>query len=318
MFFFIIGFVLLYFLLQQIQLSELYHLILTVQPQYLLLGALVYLCKASIRAIRLLRINNLPNKDWIRAFRLTLATSLASQVFPFKLGEFTYIYLLKKDQRLSVTEGISSLLVTRIWDMMAISVLFVAFTIFIGFFPTMSVYFYAILIFLCALLFCTIALIALSHSATRFVHYSELLKTRIPIPIFIRILEGIRRVIHILGGYRLREYGEWIVWALLEWGINYIAYHILMLGIGLNPSFFATVTAVSFAALANVLPINSFGSFGIQEAGWATGLVALGYQQTVAITSGFATHLLTLMFIAISGVVAWFTYSFDKNEKNPL
>ena len=61
-------------------------------------------------------------------------------------------------------------------------------------------------------------------------------------------------------------------------------------------------------ALASVLPVNSFGNFGTQEAGWASGMVLLGYSQQTALTSGFATHLLSLAYMLVLGGAAWISY----------
>ena len=111
-----------------------------------------------------------------------------------------------------------------------------------------------------------------------------------------------------LARYSPRETSEWGVLAGLEWFVNYFAFHVLMLGIGMDPRFLDTVVCVTFAALASVLPLNSFGSFGTQEAGWAAGLLLMGYPRESAIASGFATHLLTLAYMILLGGLSWLTY----------
>jgi uncharacterized membrane protein YbhN (UPF0104 family) len=97
--------------------------------------------------------------------------------------------------------------------------------------------------------------------------------------------------------------------SMLEWALNYSMFHVLLLGMGLAPRFFDTIATVAFAALASILPVNSFGNFGTQEAGWAAGMMLLGYPQETALTSGFATHLLTLLFMLVLGGLALLSYA---------
>ncbi len=53
--------------------------------------------------------------------------------------------------------------------------------------------------------------------------------------------------------------------------------------------------------LANVLPVNSFGSFGTLEAGWAGGFMLVGMSPQDAITTAFGYHIVN--FVA-SGIIA--------------
>jgi len=303
--YFLVGLALLIFLLRQMDLIELWHWMGRMSAAAWALAALAYLAKAAARTTRVLRIHHQPFSAWGRMMRLMLASSLAGQVLPFKLGELSYIYLLKKDQRLSVVDGVSSLLLLRIWDMLAISAWFVLAMWLAGALASLTVYFYAVLFFLAGLLLATTLLLVFSSHSQRIL---QALEGWLEWPLWKKAWSALRAVLRTMSAVRRREFAEWSAWAALEWGINYLAYHILLLGIGLTPSLFETVTAVSFAALASILPINSFGNFGLQEAGWATGLISLGYEKSAALTSGFATHLLTLLLIAIFGGLAWLTY----------
>ena len=87
--------------------------------------------------------------------------------------------------------------------------------------------------------------------------------------------------------------------------INYYAFYILLLGLSINIQFPEALIAVTFAAFASILPINSFGNFGTQEAGWSIGLVLLGFPKDIAVMTGFASHIYTLIYIVVFGGISW-------------
>ena len=96
--------------------------------------------------------------------RLTFASSLASQVLPLKLGELTYVYLLKRDNRASISHGLSSLMIMRLIDLLAVSLLFIIFTITVQVPAGLTVYFKSILGFMALLLLIILFVISSLHS----------------------------------------------------------------------------------------------------------------------------------------------------------
>jgi uncharacterized membrane protein YbhN (UPF0104 family) len=172
----------------------------------------------------------------------------------------------------------------------------------------LSIYFQSILWFIVFLLVIIIGLLVLS--AIDRVNMQFILRLRLveSLPVLRKLLLGLENFLTNLKQYKISEYLEWTALASIEWLINYAVFHVILLGIGLTPTFFDTVVSVTFASLASVLPINSVGNFGTQEAGWATGLILLGYSKEIAITSGFATHLLTLAYMLLLGGIAWLSY----------
>jgi glycosyltransferase 2 family protein len=318
---FTLGLLLLVFLLRQINLQQLLQLVGSIQPAYLLLGGLLYFAKAVVRSLRFMRVNQSIPSHFMRMLRLTFATSLASQVLPLKIGELSYVYLLNKDYRASVPTGLSSLLVIRLVDLLSISLLFIAITLGVGIPADLAVYFRAILVFMAVLLVMIVGLLLLPGRDLRFL---SAIPRPGPLaewehkPLVQKVMHGIQNFLAGLEQYRATQYLEWTGLGCLEWLINYAAFYVLLLGIGMQVTFFATVVCVTFAALASVLPLNSFGSFGPMEAGWATGLVLMGYPPDIAITSGFATHLLTLGYMLVFGGLSWVSYYFGPWNKPVL
>jgi glycosyltransferase 2 family protein len=305
--YFVIGVVILIYLVRKIDFAGLIQWILKIRPEFLILGGLIYLCKAAARSTRFTRINLRTNPGYIKMLRLSLASSLASQILPFKLGELSYVYLLKKDNRASIPQGISTLMVIRIFDLLAIAVLFIIISLVIGL-QKVSVYFYSILAFTGILFAFILSLLIAAKNSEKFFRFIFQFDGLQKIPLIQKVIRGVQAVFECLQQYSGREYLEWTGLASLEWLINYATYYVILVGIGLSPTFFDTVVGVTFAALASVLPVSSFGGFGTLEAGWASGLILLGYSQEIAIASGFATHFVTLGYMVLFGGVSWLTY----------
>lgn len=315
LFYFALGLLILIFLVRKIDFPALIQLMLKIKPEYLVLGGLIYLCKAVTRSVRFTRINTRSSPDFFKMLRLSLATSLASQLLPLKLGELSYVYLLKKDNRSSIPQGLSTLMVIRIFDLLAISLLFIIISFVLRLPPNLSIYFYSILAFIGFLLMLILGLLLVSRNSRVVLQFISRFPNLHKLPFMDKILAVLEGIFEDLKQYQAREYLEWTALAALEWLINYATYHVILVGIGLTPTFFDTVVGVTFAALASILPINSIGSFGTLEAGWAAGLVLLGYPQQIAITSGFATHFLTLFYMLLFGGLSWLSYLFLRRNR---
>ncbi len=306
--YFVLGTLLVVFLLFQIDFQDMLSVILNVSPGMLVLGGLLYLCKGLVRGFRFWRINANLRPGFFRMLRLTLGTSLASQLLPLKLGELTYIYAARKDFRTTLSQSLSVLIVVRIFDMLAISLLFVLAALLLAVPGYLTIYFRYIVAFIALLLLVlVIFLVAGRHVSAvggwlmrvRWFNRSRWLR---------KIEQTVEALLEELSRFRGSQYLELAGYSLLEWGVNFGMYAALLYGIGLTPSLFDPVVAVTFAALASLLPINSFGNFGMQEAGWMTGMMLLGYSRETALTSAFATHLLSLGYMLILGGAAWLSY----------
>ena len=314
--YFVLGLFVLYFLIKQINLHDLIQLIFQVKIEFFLLGGLLYLCKSLMRTQRFKRINQRFSPRFLEMLRLTLATSLASQIMPMKLGELSYVYLMKKEEQSSISFGLSSLVVIRLIDLLTISLLFIIITLTAHPSAELSIYFQSILwfmAFLLAIIFGLLILSAFDRANLQFLLRFRLVKR---LSLLKKLVLGLDDLLTNLKQYTIFEYLEWTGLASIEWMINYLVFYVLLVGLGLAPTFFDTVVSVTFASLASVLPINSIGNFGTQEAGWATGMVLLGYSKEVAIASGFATHLLTMAYMLFFGGIAWLSYLTERSPRD--
>ncbi len=308
--FFVLGLALLAGLLTQVDFRALWSQVASISLPYYLLAWFFYLLKTSLRALRFQRLNRHSQPSFVDMLRLVLASSFAVQLLPLKMGEFAYVYLLKRSRRASIPQGVSSLIAVRLFDLLAIPLLFILISVVLGFpsIDRLAVYFNAILVFIAILLGLVLAILIGSRFAGPALERIFGLALLQRVAVTKKLQTGLNSLMSALASYTARDMLGWSLLASLEWFCNYLSFHVLLLGIGLAPNFYTTVVAVTFAALASALPLNTLGSFGTQEAGWAAGIFLMGYPRDIAISSGFATHLLTVSFMLVLGGLAWLSY----------
>ena len=69
-------------------------------------------------------------------------------------------------------------------------------------------------------------------------------------------------------------------------------------------TYLETLAGATGAVISNVLPINSFGSFGTLEAGWTGGFVLVGMSGQDAITTAFGSHIITFVASAFFVIIS--------------
>ncbi|MBU1879487.1 MAG: flippase-like domain-containing protein, partial [Chloroflexi bacterium] len=122
---FLVGLVLLGFLLSQLDLEATVRLLAQTDGTWFLVGCLLYLANNLARSYRFVRLTRAPLHRIPTMLGVVLAMSLANQVLPARLGELSYVYLAHKSQSLPVGQGLVSLLIARLFDLVAIGLLFV-------------------------------------------------------------------------------------------------------------------------------------------------------------------------------------------------
>ncbi|HUK12871.1 MAG TPA: lysylphosphatidylglycerol synthase domain-containing protein [Thermoanaerobaculaceae bacterium] len=90
-----------------------------------------------------------------------------------------------------------------------------------------------------------------------------------------------------------------LVWAAI-WGVSVSLLRAMRLG---WPAASVLVGVIG-AAVASALPVNAVGTFGSQEAGWSAALAGVGVAPAAALAAGFATHVWTVAFQAVLGLLA--------------
>ncbi len=302
------------FLLAQIQLRTLVDLLMHVDLTGVLLGAVIYLLNNVIRALRVVRICDLPYRDTRALLTPVLASSFGNNVLPARAGEPIFVWAAH--ERLGLSWGTSSavMVIMRVFDTMLVAIIFVFAAIYSGA-AGASPILWAVTAILAAAVVITALLPWLGTYLVRalvrlvwFTHKAGLIEFiehegRLAADAFVRL-----RAPRIYAGVFLTSL---VIW-LLTFGWIFVLLRSLGIDVRLNQS----VLGSTFGILSKAVPFSSIGGWGAHEVGWTAGFTLIGFPTTLAISSGFAVNTLIILTSAVCGLPAWLALSGDRRRAN--
>jgi uncharacterized protein (TIRG00374 family) len=307
----------LFVLLLQISLKDLYALLRMIDPFWAVLGSTAYLLSTLFRALRfkwLLHSKSIPLSD---LFRITAFYHLSLMVLPSKLGEFSYPYLLKKISAMNVTEGLASLIVSRVYDFFIILVILLSVSI--GFGGLFEVHPFLIILFVALLL--GFIVFALSHMGS-FLRWLSNALGRISnrtgsrnVKLVLWMQEKMSDMAEDFYAIKARKtYFPVSVTSLASWVMIFCTFYAYMKGFGIDIPLTKMIFGSTVSVIANALPISGIGNWGTMEAGWAAGFLMVGLSKEKAIATGFGVHIIIFIVCALISFFCWVTF---KKQKNP-
>jgi uncharacterized protein (TIRG00374 family) len=307
----------LFFLLLQISLKDLYALLRTIDPFWAALGSIAYFLATLFRALRFKWLLHSKDISFSDLFRITAFYHLSLMVLPSKLGELSYPYLLKKISAMNVTEGLASLIVSRVYDFFIILVIILFASI--GFEGLFEVH--PFLIILLVVLLLGFLVFALSYMSSLLRCFSNVLK-RIShgfgarnIRVFLWMQEKMSEMAEDFYAIKARKtYFPVSVTSLASWVMIFCTFYAYMKGFGINIPFTKMIFGSTVGVIANALPISGIGNWGTLEAGWTAGFLMVGLSKEKAIATGFGVHIIIFIVCAIISFFCWVTF---KRQKNP-
>jgi glycosyltransferase 2 family protein len=302
--FFCISAFLVYFLLRRIDLAETIAAFRGADYPMLGLACLVYVFSNLFKSIRFGVLLGDVNAGPMNLYAITSYHNFFNQILPARTGELTFVYYLKQIGRADISRGLHALLVTRIFDFIIVAAFFVC-SIIIHYGRQTSMllvgtgifFFIVSIVSLFYLKWVVIASRAVFERIMRLVrlHEKGLVK---------KILAKVIEVEDEFTGFDTRRFIPGLAFtSLLVWSALYLFSFITINALGVDINFMQSVAGATGAVLTNVLPINSFGSFGTLEAGWTGGFVLVGMSEQDAITTGFANHILNFAVAAAIALV---------------
>lgn len=232
---------------------------------------------------------------------------MMNNLLPARTGELSYVYLLKKVNSRTTGEGVATLVVSRIFDFIALPILFFAAILFVKDIP--------------GIIKDALWMIALFLLILFFVLGMVLYRGRS----FINLINTIMKSIHIeknrISVYCLKKgfetadslekinvkniIGPMITFSILIWGFNYLIVYLLIVGMNIQLSLLIVILGCTFTLLTTVLPIQGIGGFGSTEAVWTLVFVPLGMSLDDAIISGFCYHIIIILYFIVLGIYGW-------------
>jgi len=279
-------------------------------PFWASLGCAGYFLAILFRALRYKWLIYSKDISLNELFRISVFYNLSLMVLPSKLGELSYPYFLNKISGVNLTEGLASLIASRVYDFFVILVIFLFASI--GFQSLFKVN----ILFIILLFILLIGLVLLV-----FFHMNHLLKfiSRVIEKLSKRVrrekskpFQWVQRKIHETAEdfYAIKARKTYLpvaLTSLISWIMVFLAFYAFMRGFGISIPFLEVIFGSTVALITNALPIGSLGNWGTLEAGWAAGFLIIGLPKGKAIASGFGVHILIFVICVVFGFMSWVT-----------
>ncbi|MEA3254630.1 MAG: lysylphosphatidylglycerol synthase transmembrane domain-containing protein, partial [Candidatus Altiarchaeota archaeon] len=289
-------------LLSQIDVRYLFIVISSISPAHLLLGFILYSLCYLFRTLRFaLILNKKVNlKD---LFLIVCVHNMANYLLPARTGEFSYVYLLKKSQGIRGSEGVATLMLARIFDVISISLIFFTSVFMVRSLPPIVSNAISGVAF--SLLFIVLFLVYLLYYGNRFTVLitgvcSKLNLLRFHLVDF--LLEKLKEIVGNLSSIRSKKtVFYFFIYSIFIWSSLYSMIYVLLDGMSIHLGTWVVILGSTFAILTGILPVQGLGGFGTYEGAWAVVFIPLGISKETAIASGFAVHILFLLYSMILG-----------------
>lgn len=300
-------------LLSQIQIADIITTLAGINPLYLIAGFVLYVCSYFFRA---LRFHILLNREvGLRdLFNIICVHNMVNNILPARTGELSYIYLLKKLHNKKAGEGIATLFVARVFDFIAISLLFFISALMIQDLPAIIMKaIWAIAFFMILVIIFLITLLYFGESFLNLVR---------------RFFKKFNLDKKNFAGYLLRKgeetaesfgkikskkviFGSFL-FSVLVWAFIYLFEYFILREMGITLTIWAVVVIGTFLLLMTILPIPSVCGFGTGEGAWTIAAMSFGISKEMSIISGFGLHILLIAYFLILGCYGLLVMKFNK------
>ena len=299
--------VIFWYLLSQIELTQLIDAAASMEPTYLLIFTILLLLGTVARAIRF----------WLLLGRsvsvsllilIVMSRNLFIDLLPARLGELSYVYLLTKRGGKATEDGLASVFLAILFDLIALAPLLLLAILMVGsgnnasrtllatFAVMLGIAGFSVMRLVVPVGNWATTQIAVNGSSSWFAKTVKLTKRTVEALREVQHQKIFARVLLVSMVVRLCKFGSYYFLVLAI--MTPLGYPIAVLG------FFRVFLGVVSAELAAALPISGLGGFGTFEAAWALSFSQLGFSTEHAVLSGILAHAVSQMVEYVFGLAA--------------
>ena len=273
------------------------------------LGALLaYLALNLFRALRFRVLLDKDDTPWRLLVPITLYHNFLVRALPFKLGELSYIALLRSRLNYSMEEGLSSLFGARILELLIIILVFASGVLTSA--EALAQQRESLLLIIVATFF--VCVLGLYFGGALIRGSAGLL-----LPGFRRLLRGKATLLEALESRWLQLADELdrvrqprlflsaLLISCFTYSSSFLTNYVLLRALGIQVDFPAMIAIISIGMFASAFPLNVSG-FGVVEVAWRFGLIQFaGWNESDATATGFLLHGFQLFAAALYGLAGY-------------
>ena len=299
--------VIFWYLLSQIELTQLIDAAVSMEPTYLWMFTILLLLGTVARAIRF----------WLLLGRsvsvsllilIVMSRNLFIDLLPARLGELSYVYLLTKRGGKATEDGLASVFLAILFDLIALAPLLLLAILMVGsgnnasrtllatFAVMLGIVGFSVMRLVVPVGNWAATQITVNGSSSWFAKTVKLIKRTVEALREVQHRKIFARVLLVSMVVRLCKFGSYYFLVLAI--MTPLGYPIAVLG------FFRVFLGVVSAELAVALPIPGLGGFGTFEAAWALSFSQLGFSTEHAVLSGILAHAVSQIVEYVLGIAA--------------
>lgn len=282
--------------------AEIWATLQTADYRYLLVSAV---CTVLFLVFRAFRWHLLLQKQasWSQVFHIQNIGYLLTMLLPFRLGDIARVGLIGTQPNVSVAQGLSTMVVERILDLLFFAIVLPLTMTRIQQFPPelQTVATAAAGLSFTGLL----VLILAANQRQRVLKLVTAVLNRLPLlknntDFWRTQTDEILSGLHALT--RWRDALQLLFWSIVIWLPVIAAYYAMMIAVGLNVSITETAFVTSVAAFSVAAP-SSPGQFGVFHASVTFALALLGQPEAAAVSFAILYHLSYYLMMIVMGLL---------------
>ncbi len=260
-------------------------------PNLILLSIFFYSLTYIFRALRFKLF--FKEVKVIQMFSIICVHTFLNNVLPFRSGESSFPLMLKKLFNTSITSSSTALIIARIFDLIALSFLFLISTLIT---KTIKGW---LIVFPIGMLILLFSLLLLSYRMLYILRKRS--QTFKDLFLFVNSYFSRKNT-------ALTAFYSFIIWLS-----KFISFHLILLAGKFKIGLAKTVFVSTFGEVTTVLPIHSIGGFGTYEAGLVGGFKIAGLNAKTALPVALYFHSVLLLMSAVLALSGWINLLRSKN-----
>jgi len=279
-----ISIIISYLLLSKINFSHFLSLYEKINFRILILLIPIYYISIGLKTLRFNYILK-TSISYKKLFRIVILHNFFINFLPFRLGEVSYLYLLKKE-KVYFGKNLSSLLKVRLLDFLLLSTAFFIFSFLFNDYMEKFYWKNIIKYFLLAItLIVTLFYVLRVKAITFFSFLNERVKRKL-----LKMI--IRKLIETLDNLNFETIKEFFI------SLFYLLYIVFFYALNINYLTISTIIiGISIIQLTTLIPVSGFLNIGTFEGFWYLVFTILGLQEKDAISSGYLIHVIYILLI---------------------
>lgn len=304
-------------LLQQISIKNWLDVQQNLSYVWLAIGVVLYVIVNAWRAARMKFLLSNHSVHFYRLLLIIIVQSMFNNMLPARSGEFSMIYLLYKYEAVPMTTGTAILIITRLFDYLAVTIIFIVAALIslntlsgdvVPIFLFILVFMALIVMILFLLVWFRERSLALIQSGLTYIGL-----TRYPIVQF--GLKKTGQIIQAFGSvHSFKQFFGTFLLSLVIWFSTFAWFDAFLRAIAVDTEIIKLIVGSTFAILSKAVPFISVGGFGTHEAGWTLGFMLVGFDKTLAISSGFIVNIFTLFASVGLGILSLWILHLERKQ----